>query len=130
MRRAVVLASLALVSCGGGSSVSPAVEAARERLAAVPIICTSDAECDALWARAVIWVAGQSHYPVLVQSDILLQTSGPQQNYSYPAYRLTRSPQPDGTQRIELTSWCDNIFGCNPTQTTARAELVAHLGVR
>jgi hypothetical protein len=89
-----------------------------------PITCHSGRDCDAKWSRAVAWITEHSKNKVEMNSESLIQTSGPSafETDSSPAYKITKVASGTDEYTIEFEGGCESIFGCTPTVPTARAD--------
>ncbi|HXZ86306.1 MAG TPA: hypothetical protein VEI82_12535 [Myxococcota bacterium] len=113
MRRLGLLLYLALSGC------LPMVVPGRldvARRAERPAVCESRQECDAVWPKAVDWVAHRCAFDIKTQTDSLVETEGPAGAPSTDvACRLERAPAHEaGQSQLELTASCGNWFECLP----------------
>ncbi|MFL9856188.1 hypothetical protein PQR72_10695 [Paraburkholderia madseniana] len=104
--------------CSTQGQVNPDVM----QIATTPLTCSSKAECDIWWQRALTWVAGHSTYKIESSTDTLIQTSGPDGGKRALAYQITRTPNPDGTATIGFAAHCDGSMGCKPNPWEAGAD--------
>jgi hypothetical protein len=70
------------------------------------ITCTSGADCEYKWSRAMQWLQQNSSWKFRTVTDNLLTTEGPLDTAN-PAYEVTRIPQGDGRNyQIAMRAWC------------------------
>lgn len=79
-----------------------------------PLICNGEKECGLYWQRAQFWVANNSAWKIETATDTLISTHNPAANSPNTAYQVTKLPNTDGTARIFIKPFCDNMFGCQP----------------
>lgn len=95
-----------------------------ESRAREPAVCSGAEECNAVWARAVDWVAQHCAFEIQTRSDSVIETNGPLAAPSTDvACRIDRVPLPDsGAARLELTPSCGNWFQCEPERDYLQAK--------
>ena len=92
-----------------------------------PITCEGREQCDAYWARAMVWVAQNSRLKIQVANDTIIQThTGSRESVSN-HFTVTREPLMDGQERITLETGCANplsgLLGCSLDEEEARRRL-------
>jgi hypothetical protein len=121
-RTIVALALSAIAAACTTTTDSGQVDAATLTQAAAPLSCSGRAECDLWWHRAQVWVSKNSAYPVQAVTDAIIQTSGPSGGQRSLAYRITKSPNTDGTATVGFEAHCSNMLGCEPNPWEAGAN--------
>ncbi|CAI1917866.1 Uncharacterised protein [Serratia fonticola] len=110
MKKVIVLCFTVLIISGCAQKIDPAVQAEANK----PLICKDEKECDIYWKRSQFWVANNSHWKVQTVTDTIISTHNPAPNSPLLAYQISKMPNDDGTSRIFIKPFCDNIFGCQP----------------
>jgi hypothetical protein len=114
MRIAAVLAlGLALTACASQEA---------QLVPPQPIMCTSNADCRAKWARAVSWINANSTYKIQTLTDTVIQTTGPQGADPIPAFAVTKVARGEGRYEITFNGDCGNRLRCEPTIAESRAR--------
>lgn len=120
-------ALLAAIPCGvlmlAGCATAPTAPAAQGK----PLTCTTGADCDFRWSRAVSWVVTNSGYKIQTQTDSVIQTMGPTHDNPTPAFTVTRVAVSPGVYEFTFGGGCDNLFGCIPTVDESRASFAAYI---
>ncbi|EPZ6777013.1 hypothetical protein ACXPFP_005012, partial [Escherichia coli] len=70
--------------------------------------------CDFYWKRAQFWLANNSSWKIQTATDTLISTYNPSPNSPFLAYQVSKMPNEDGSSRIFIKPFCDNMFGCQP----------------
>ncbi len=83
-----------------------------------PIACANGPGCDALWARAHVWLSENSQWKIRVDSSTSLRTYGPSSSRPDLAYSVTRSLKPDGSGEISIDAHC-GVSQCTPSPDEA-----------
>lgn len=84
----------------------------RDRFLASRPVCTSDRQCEAMWAAARNWVTSTCGMKIQTMTDSFLETYNSIDMRL--ACRVTKDPLPQGGYRFEVTTGCGNMFGCAP----------------
>lgn len=117
--------SVALLA--GCATLTPEQEAEIARQAARPVTCLAGSDCQMKWSRAIEWVAENSSYKLLTQSDRVIQTMGPLDEDPASAFLITLADRGSGLSEVVFRSGCDNMFGCIPTTRQLRASFAAYV---
>ncbi|MEH4659320.1 hypothetical protein [Phytobacter diazotrophicus] len=104
----VLLGSILLTACA--AKVDPAVQAEAKK----PLICKDEKQCDLYWKRAQFWIAHNSAWKIQTATDTLISTFNPPGSDARLAYQVTKMPNEDGSARIYIAPFCNNMFGCQP----------------
>lgn len=76
------------------------------------VICVTDAECAAMWARAQTFLATRSGYRIRMVTDSVIETFGPISGNRSAAFTVTKQPQGMNTV-IEVRAICPStVYGC------------------
>lgn len=110
MREIIGLVVAALMLSGCAAKVDPALKAEAMK----PLICKDEKQCDFYWKRSQFWIANNSSWKIQTATDTLISTYNPAPNSPLLAYQVSRLPNEDGSARILIKPYCDNIFGCQP----------------
>ena len=125
MKKAVWFTAISLgLVVSGCVTPNPAANAALQAAASRPVTCSSKADCDAKWSRAIEWVKENSEYKFQSVSDYVIQTMGPLPDDASPAFTITRVSNPDGSASFNFDGGCDNMFGCVPSMLEEQASFV------
>ena len=103
------IVALALTGCADKMG-DPSLKAEAE----APLTCSNDKDCSLYWQRAQFWVANNSAWKIQSATDTLISTYNPTPNSPMTAYQVSKLPKGDGTARIFIKPYCDNVFGCQP----------------
>ncbi len=76
--------------------------------------CEGQAQCDAAWEAAQVWVAQNSRLKIQTATNVLIETYGSGQYDPTLAMRVLKEPQGSGKYRIVFSGGCNNMFGCQP----------------
>lgn len=117
-----VLAVALTVLAGCASRPDPDLIARANR----EVICTIGGECDAAWGRAVASVYDVCGFKVQTQTDLLIETFGPERFNPRLACRVNKVPLGDGRARILVVATCGTST-CYPDELVARAALTRDL---
>lgn len=90
------------------------------------VICIVGPECDAAWGRAVASVYDVCGFKVQTQTDLLIETYGPERFNPRLACRINKVPMGDGRARILIVATC-GASTCYPSELVARAALTRDL---
>jgi hypothetical protein len=141
MRR-VVLVAVALLACvvlgTAGCAADPkAVEAARQREAAlreayestIPV-CADKVDCELKWGAAQRWVVSNVPWKIRLVTDWLIETYGCSSRCTLNAAIATsvlveKVPTPDGRTAIRIKAWCDLGSHCAPDPWSAVVDFNA-----
>lgn len=104
----IMIAAAVLSGCA--KQVDPAVVAEANK----PLTCKDEKQCDLYWKRSQFWVANNSSWKIETATDTLISTYNPAPNSPLLAYQISRMPNEDGSARIYIQPYCDNMFGCQP----------------
>jgi hypothetical protein len=115
MRGIVVLAPGMLVAACASSQV-------QQLMSPQPIICISGPDCDAKWNRAAAWIAANSTLKIQVRTDTVVQTTGPTQSETTPAFTVTKVARGEGRFEITFNGGCGNPNRCVPSILESRAR--------
>ncbi|HGK8567250.1 TPA: hypothetical protein ACJ753_004058 [Yersinia enterocolitica] len=111
MKKILLISAIAASLSGCASPLGdPSLKAEAE----APLICSGEKECGLFWQRAQFWVASNSAWKIETANDTLISTHNPMPNSPATAYQVTKLPNTDGTARIFIKPFCDNMFGCQP----------------
>jgi len=72
------------------------LEAALDRLAAMPVTCTGEQDCAKKWAKAMIWVSENSVFKIQLANDMMIQTYGPSTVIHGTAFTIIKIPTAGG----------------------------------
>lgn len=134
MRTAALLTALLLTLTGCSSTYKPAgvpfgamnaqqqaeVNRARnEQQQAVPPevndpVCTSEAECKAMWEAAQAWVAMNMPMKIQTATDTVIFTYNAVNGNTELGAQITKQPLGNGRYSFFSTFGCANMFGCVP----------------
>jgi len=106
----LVLLMVSLAGCA--TTPSPELEAKRQQVAATIPTCKSDKECEVKWSAARQWVLNNSGYRFQNMTPDYMETYNSTDASVDLAARVIKTPQSDGSYRIEASVWCANIYGC------------------
>lgn len=90
--------------------------------AAEQLICEGQDQCSMYWKRAQLWVVQTSRMKLQIATDTILETYNPPSGSFTRGYRISKEPFGGNKERIRITTWCGNMFGCldaNETQAAA-----------
>ena len=103
------IAALLTVALAGCASAMTWYAGAPTRV--VP--CSSAADCDAAWSRVQAAITETGTFRVRAASDSIIETYGPQQYVSHPAFQAVRQKNADGSGQVRITALCAvTIYGC------------------
>lgn len=111
---ALFLGGLVLSGCTA-NKIDPALKAE----AAKPLICENEKQCDLYWKRSQFWLANNSAWKIDTATDTLISTHNPAEYDPRLAYQVSKMPSEDGSSRIYIKPYCNNIFGCQPEPYSA-----------
>ncbi len=108
-----LLISLMLTSCASGP---PLEERNAQFVRSVPV-CLTNWECELKWSAARQWIADAGMKLQHITPDFMM-TYNPPRESSALAVRVVKEPMAGG-YRINVYTWCNNIFGCVPNSLDA-----------
>ncbi len=111
--------AIALSACAG---VEP------NEATSFPIGCKPGHDCDTKWSRAAAWVAQNAFYKIETQTDMLIQTSGPEGKSPGTAMKVEKLATPGGAAELVLEIRCANILGCVPDLMPLTQSFAAYVG--
>lgn len=118
---ATLLCSAALAGC---STTMTPQQAALADEASKRIVCTDGDDCNVKWGRALQWTVGNVIYSISAQTDLLIQTRGPDMYSTSAGFTITKVSLGGGQSQIDISGACNNMFGCIPSLTQSRASFV------
>jgi hypothetical protein len=124
MKRFLVLA-LTLLVCAIASPAAKAADVGK-------VTCTTGADCDAKWRRALRWVMDNSVFPITEQSDTVISTDTrlPFGDTDL-IFTITKAPQGYGRDNVfqfDFKAGCGTFFsGCRPTIQDAEAAFARYV---
>ncbi len=125
----IVLSGCAASSMRGTAPVPPTDAEIAD--AAVPLRCSSQAQCDRWWRASQVWVVNASSLKLQIATDAVLQTYSSTGALPYWAFTITRSPIDGGRESIEIRVDCVRGYVCTPVQEAIVADYKRTiLGVR
>lgn len=101
---------------------NPQLNAAEIKEANDPLLCVGQEQCALMWRKAQVWISVNSRWKIQISTDTIIETYSPSEAAVDRAYRITRMPGESATDRIVITSWCRNMFGCS---TTLNADAIS-----
>ncbi len=105
-RKEIVGATL-LLALAGCASFSPEELAEwRDVSQNTRIVCRSSAQCAHLWSRARQWAFANAPFGIRIATDDLIETRGPPRTKVVWRYRVIRSREANGSERIRLERSC------------------------
>lgn len=121
---AVMAAAIALVGCESprNQTLSEADLAQLQNP-----VCETTAHCNTMWQRAQLWVVNNAAYRIQTANDVVIQTYNPSKSSVKSGMTITREPIGGEKSRIIMRTYCDNMFGCNPTDARLRIALHSYL---
>jgi len=117
---ALCLSAIVLGGCASSANVPAAAMQ-------TPVIsCTTGADCDAKWSRAMQWLQQNSSWKVTTATDMLLTTEGPLTT-AKPAFEVTKVALEDGRSfQISMRAWC-GTGDCEELIQRLRADFSAYV---
>src|SRR5262249_42568803 len=116
---------LSMVAAAGvaGCTLMPGMDEERPAPPARPITCTAGPDCEIKWSRALAWVT-QNSTKIAIQSETVIQATGPTDSGSYPVYTVNRTAGANGTYEILFDCRCNGTGDCGllVSETRARFE--------
>lgn len=122
--RLILLAAVVALAAGPALAKAPKVTPEILAEAARPVTCDSPDDCEVKWGRALQWVLNNSAYKIQTQTDMMISTYGPEANSPLPAFTVNRVPKGGGVYEFNWRAACNNMFGCSPNLTLAKAAFV------
>jgi hypothetical protein len=107
-------ASVVLVVAAALQGCSTRYKEASDRdsvVASQVLQCNGAEQCSVYWRRAQLWVATNSRYPLVTNTDTLLITE-PRYAEMWFGFTVTKEPQGGGREEIRMQPGCGNRFGC------------------
>lgn len=83
--------------------------------------CAGPADCSAKWDAAQLYVVKHSQMKIQTVTNVLIETFNPPPYGTELAMRVTKEPVGNGTYRLVLEAWCNNMFSCLPNPREAKA---------
>jgi hypothetical protein len=109
----LLAAAVQLCACAGGAEY----RARLARLEAATPTCDGEADCNAKWRAARVWVARNINLPIRVASSDVIETY-----HGYPSQdprlyaRVMREPLGGSRYRIAIVADCAYDYGCIPNR--------------
>jgi hypothetical protein len=91
-------------------------------------VCSGDKDCKEKWEAAQVWVAKNCGMKLQIANDTIIET------YNSPAYsinlaaRVVKEPLGGGQYKIEIKTWCSNLFRCEPDALSAAVQFNKYVG--
>jgi hypothetical protein len=114
----------AVLTLAGCATTTPEQQAAINAQAARTVSCSGQDDCAVKWGRAVKWILDNSAFKIQTQSDTMISTMGPLPNDPTPTFTVTKIAEGNGAYEFDFRAWCDNMFGCVPTNARSKAGFV------
>ena len=111
MRALIILLTFTLLA---GCATSPQVQAKRATFQKTIPTCTKDIDCEVKWEAAQVWIVRNAGFKLQVATDTLLETYNPTDYSVNLGVRVIKEPLGGGNYRIVVSTYCANIFGCQP----------------
>ena len=108
----LVVAALALSGCASMVAQRDAQLAAFN--STVPT-CADEATCKAMWEAAQVWVAKNGKTKIETVTDVMIETHASDWSTDL-VIQVLKEPQGNGAYRIVFDGWCQNPFGCVPSE--------------
>lgn len=105
----LIAAIVGLTGCAS-KPASPVEQKAAE----TPLICVDVEQCNLYWKRAQFYVNQNSRFKIQLSNESLIQTYSPTGGTTDVGYNISQEPLSDGSVRLWVKIWCDNMFGCYP----------------
>lgn len=86
--------------------------------------CTEGLDCAAKWRRARLWVAENSRFALLRDTDDLIITYGAIYANTDPSVVVVLDPAENGVRAIRFRAWCGNLIMCAPSPGAMRRLFV------
>lgn len=125
MNRLFIVAAAASLLGAGCAAPTPLTSEDHKDLQ--PVICASQAQCQTMWQMAQLWVVNNSAYKIQMANDVVIQTYNPSKSSVKSGFTVTKEPYNGERQIIKIRSYCDNMFGCNPSASTLELAFYRHL---
>lgn len=90
--------------------------------------CHSDRECELKWSAARRWVLHHADSKIQHITNDFIETYNPAPNSPHLAVRVVKEPMTEGGYRFTVTTWCDNLFGCQPNSWDAAIDFNKYVG--
>lgn len=113
MKKLITATAAAILLSGCASQVEHRRQLMAEVESTRPV-CKADKECTLMWSAARRWVLENSSMKIQHITDDFIETYNPTGGSPRIGVRVVKDPLPDGSHKISVRVWCDNIFGCNP----------------
>ena len=123
MIKTILFAAIAFATIAGCATPDPAKEAAFRAAASRPVTCRDGSDCQQKWSRAIEWVRSNSAFGIMVASDYLIQTDGPNPPDPRLAYSVTRVSVGNGIYEFNFKGDCNRV-NCYPSPIEAKAKFV------
>jgi hypothetical protein len=87
----------------------------------MPVVCSTKEECDAMWAKAQIFIVQNAGYKIQVATDYIIETYSSRVSNGY-SMRLIKTPLGEGKFQFNLSASCGDYPGIcgNPIYLQAR----------
>lgn len=124
---ATLLTGCSMLTQPRPADLSPELQTAFD----TPLYCTGEKECKLMWERAIYFVSTSSRWPLISQTNNLIETEGVPKDYYGLAYSIVREPMGEGRYRIATQAWCGlPAAACRPhaDEGVARAKLYMRTG--
>lgn len=122
-----LMASMVFVS-GCAVTPTPEDEAKWERVKSSIPSCSSDKECALKWDAAQLWVVKNAGYKIQTATNVIIETYNSVNSSTLLAVRVTKEPAGQGKYFINITVWCDNMFGCSRDKVDAILDFNSYVG--
>lgn len=101
------------IAIAGCASMSPEERAAKgaELNRTVPT-CSSTKECEVKWSAARQWILTNSGWKIQTMTNEYMETFNSVGSSTELAVQVQKLAQADGSYKIAVKVWCDNIYGC------------------
>lgn len=77
--------------------------------------CTVGPDCEAKWIRARRWIAENSRFTLVRDTDDLLLTHGALYADTNVSIVVVLGSDRDGVRAIKFRAWCGNFITCHPS---------------
>ena len=121
MKKLLLVAALVLTGCA--SPVLPPPPSDTDMIdSKLPVRCSSKEQCDRWWRAAQVWVVKNSGYKVQIATDAILQTYNASSGRAAYSVEVTRSPEENDVDLIEIEARCGWAGHCDPVYETFIAD--------
>jgi len=126
-RLSQLITVVSLVSVAGCMTTAERQEK-QDELARTAPVCSGEADCNAKWEAAQLWIVHHAAYKIQTVTNVLIETYNPGPNEPAIAVRVTKEPQGGGKYKLLVNIWCNNMFGCTPNQWDAALDFNRSVG--